>query len=60
VQGVIPILEGMKWNVPCLNYEESKWIPLASPAEPLLNYSGFCTPLTRSQFAKLETGRGAS
>ena len=60
VQGVIPVLEGMKWNVPYLNYEEGKWVPLQNPAEPLLNYSGFCTPLTREQFAKLEKARGAS
>jgi hypothetical protein len=60
VQGVIPVLEGMKWNVPYLNYENGKWLPIANPAEPLLNYSGFCTPLTREQLAKLEKPRGAS
>jgi hypothetical protein len=60
VQGVIPVLEGMKWNVPYLNYENGKWVPIANPAEPLLNYSGFCTPLTREQLAKLEKARGSN
>jgi hypothetical protein len=60
VQGVIPVLEGMKWNVPYLNYENGKWVPIANPAEPLLNYSGFCTPRTREQLAELEKPRGAS
>lgn len=60
IQGVIPVLEGMRWNIPYLNYENGKWVPIANPAEPLLNYSGFCTPLTREQLAKLEKVRGAS
>ncbi|HVN30992.1 MAG TPA: hypothetical protein VMT45_03315 [Thermoanaerobaculaceae bacterium] len=60
VQGVIPVLEGMRWDVPFLNYEGSKWVPVANPAEPLLNYSGFCTPLTRAQLAKLEKVRGGN
>jgi hypothetical protein len=60
VQGVIPVLEGMKWNVPYLNYENGKWVPIETPVEPLLNYSGFCTPLTREQFAKLEKAPGSS
>lgn len=60
LQGVIPVLEGMKWNVPYLNYESGKWVLIANPAEPLLNYSGFCTPLTREQLAELEKARGTS
>jgi len=60
VEGVIPVLEGMKWNVPYLNYENGKWVPIANPGEPLLNYSAFCTPLTRAQFAKLEKAPGSS
>jgi len=52
--GVIPVLDGMKWNLVYFNYENGKWIPLQNPAAPLINYSGFCSPLTREQFSKLE------
>ena len=54
VEGMIPVLEGMKWNIVFLNYENGKWFPLQNPAEPLLNYSGWCSPLTHEQFTKLE------
>ena len=53
-QGVIPVLDGMKWNLVYFNYENGKWIPLQNPPDPLKNYSGFCSPLTREQFSKLE------
>jgi hypothetical protein len=59
VRGVIPVLGGMKWNIPYLNYDNGKWVPIDNPGEPLLNYSGFCTPLTREQFAKLEKAPGS-
>ena len=54
VEGVIPVVEGMKWNVVFLDRKGDKWAPLADAAEPLVNFSGFCTPLSREQFAKLE------
>lgn len=54
VNGVIPVLEGMKWNFVYLNYDGGKWIPIENPAEPLINYSGYSSPLTRDQFGKLE------
>jgi hypothetical protein len=58
LQGVIPAVEGMKWKVPFLRHEQGVWTPLESPAEPLVNYSGFCTPLSREQLARLEKRRG--
>jgi hypothetical protein len=60
LRGVIPVLEKMTWNLPYLNYEDGKWFPIANPVEPLLNYSGFCTPLTRAQLAALEKPQGSS
>jgi hypothetical protein len=54
VKGVIPVLEGLKWNFVYLNYENGKWVPLENPGEPLLNYSGYSSPLTKEQFSKLE------
>jgi hypothetical protein len=54
VEGVVPVVEGMKWNLIFLNYDEGKWIPIEHPVKPLINYSGYSSPLTREQFEKLE------
>ena len=53
VQGVIPVLEGMKWNIVYLTRKDGKWMPLEKPEEPLINFSGYCTPLNQTQFDKL-------
>ena len=53
ISGVIPVLEGMKWNLIYLDYRQGQWSLISNPAEPLLNYSGYCNPLTEQQFAKL-------
>jgi len=53
VNGVIPVLEGYDWNLVYLNYENGKWIPIKNAINPLLNYSGYCSPITRAQFEKL-------
>jgi hypothetical protein len=47
----------MRWNLVFLGREGDKWSPLRDPDPPLLNYSGYCTPLTREQLAKLEKAR---
>jgi hypothetical protein len=57
IEGVIPVLEGMRWDLVFLGREGDKWVPLRDPATPLLNYSGYCSPLTREQFARLEKER---
>lgn len=59
VEGVIPVLDGMKWNLVYLGRKDTTWIPLENPAEPLLNYSGYCTPLTQEQFGKLSKAQVA-
>lgn len=58
VEGVIPALDGMKWDLVYLDRQDSSWIPLKNPAEPLLKYSGYCTPLTKEQFGKLSMAQG--
>lgn len=55
VEGVIPVLDGMKWDLVFLDRKDTTWIPLTNPAEPLMNYSGYCTPITKEQFGKIET-----
>jgi len=54
VQGIIPVLEGMKWNLIFMNYENGKWIPIQNPVQPLFNFAGYSSPLTQEQFTKLE------
>ncbi len=54
VRGVVPVLEGMNWNFPFFDRQGDSWIPLKSPARPVIQYSGYCTPLTQEQFKKLE------
>ena len=52
--GVIPVAEGMTWRVAFLDRDGERWVPLADAAPPLVNFSLFCSPLTREQLAKLE------
>jgi hypothetical protein len=53
VKGVIPVLEGMNWDLVFLGKEKGQWLPLQKPEQPLLNYSGYCTPITQEQFKQL-------
>jgi hypothetical protein len=54
-RGVIPVLEGFKWDFVYLNYVGGTWAPIDKPAEPLLNYSGYSKPITKEQFNRLAT-----
>jgi hypothetical protein len=54
ITGIIPVGEGQKWNFDFLNYENGRWVPIANPAEPLINYAGYSAPLTVDQLNKLE------
>jgi hypothetical protein len=53
IEGVIPVFDVLKWNIVFLDKQDSLWIPIINPPEPLLKYSGYCTPLTKEQFSKL-------
>ncbi len=53
IQGIVPVLKDWAWNFVFLNYDNGTWIPIDKPVEPLVNYSGYCAPLTREQFLKL-------
>jgi hypothetical protein len=52
--GVVPVIEGMKWNVVFLGRAGGQWSPLEKPEPPLVNFSGYCTPLSREQLSDLE------
>ncbi|MCX6164212.1 MAG: hypothetical protein NTU73_05020, partial [Ignavibacteriae bacterium] len=40
VEGVIPVIDVLKWNIDFLDRVDSTWIPLENQPELLLNYSG--------------------
>jgi hypothetical protein len=52
--GVIPVLDGYDWDLVYLNYENGKWVPFVPSSDPLLNYSGYCSPISQEQFDKLK------
>ncbi len=54
VRGVVPVPSGQDWGFVFLNYEAGRWIPIENPAEPLVNFSGYSSPLTADQLEKLE------
>jgi hypothetical protein len=62
--GVIPVVEGVKWDLVYLRYEagaegaKGTWTPLDHPEAPLVNYAGWCTPLSREQLQRLATPQG--
>jgi hypothetical protein len=58
ISGVIPVLEGLPWNFVFLDFKDGKWSPIEKAAQPLINYSGFSSPLTRAQFEKLLRPQG--
>ncbi|MGB8952269.1 MAG: hypothetical protein WCC06_06345 [Candidatus Aminicenantales bacterium] len=53
VSGIVPVLDGMKWNFIYLNYENGRWVPIPNPEGPLINYAGYSQPLTPEQFRRL-------
>ncbi len=55
LKGVIPIVEGVRYNTVYHNYHEGKWTPIANPVEPKTQYVGYGTPLTKEQLKKLAT-----
>ncbi len=59
VKGVIPVVEGMRWNVPFLDYKDGTWTPLANPGPPIVQFSGSCSALTKEQLTKLLKPRAA-
>jgi hypothetical protein len=53
VNGVIPVLQDYDMQLVFLDRKDDKWIPLENPPAPLINYSGYCSPITRDQFEKM-------
>ena len=43
----------MKWRFLFLDCQDGKWTPLKDAAEPVIQFSGYSSPLSAAQFAKL-------
>jgi hypothetical protein len=56
-QGVIPVVDGARWNAVFLDRKGDQWVRLEGAAEPLIQYSAYCTPLSREQLARMRTAR---
>jgi hypothetical protein len=54
VQGVIPVVDGTRWNAVFLDRRDDTWIQLEHAAEPLIQYSAYCTPLSRGQLERMQ------
>jgi hypothetical protein len=52
-RGVVPVIDGYNWNFPFLNYEKGQWVAAPEAAPPLVNYSGYSSPMTAAQLEKM-------
>jgi len=58
VEGIVPVVDGVTWDLPWLDRVDGEWVPLANPPAPLINYSGWCSPLTKEQLGRLAIPAG--
>ena len=54
LKGVIPVVDGVKYEVVYQNYRSGQWFPIENPPSPLIHYVAFGKPLTKEQLNKLE------
>jgi hypothetical protein len=54
VSGVVPVVDGMKWNFVFFDYKEGRWTPNPNAAAPVVHYSGYSSALTAEQFKRLQ------
>ena len=53
VKGVIPVVDGVKYNSVYQNYYNGNWTPIKNPQDPKVQYVSFGTPLTKEQLKRL-------
>jgi len=53
VKGVIPVVNGVKYNSVYQAFKDGKWTPIENPEKPVVQYVGFGTPLSDEQLNKL-------
>ena len=55
--GVIPVSDPASWRIAWLGREAGRWVPIARPLAPMVAFSGYSSPLTRDQIARLTADR---
>lgn len=58
IKGVIPVVDGVSYDCSYQNYQNGKWIPIDNPPSPMIQYSGYGTPLSTDQLRKLAMPMG--
>ncbi len=53
VKGVVPVVDGMSWQLAFLGRTNGKWVPLPGAKPPIVAFSGFAEPLTREQLSRM-------
>ncbi len=57
IQGVIPVTDGVRWNLVFQDYQDGKWIQIKNAPAPELQYAGFGSPLSSDQMKSLATAQ---
>lgn len=53
LKGVIPVVQGVKYECAYLDLEDGKWEPVKNSAEPMVQFAAFGEPLTKQQLEAL-------
>lgn len=53
LKGVIPVVQGVKYDCAYLDLKDGKWEPVKNPAEPMVQFAAFGEPLTKEQLEAL-------
>jgi len=53
LKGVIPVVQGVKYECAYLDLKDGKWEPVKNPAEPIVQFAAFGEPLTKEQLEAL-------
>ena len=58
LKGVIPVVDGITYNLVYQNYQDGICIPIENPPAPRIHYVAFGKPLTENQLKKLSLPMG--
>ncbi len=54
-EGVIPVADGVRWDLVYQDYQDGKWIEIKDAPDPEIQYAGFGSPLSKEQMKGLAT-----
>ena len=53
LKGVVPVVDGLKYECVHQDLKDGKWVPIKNPLEPKIQFAAFGKPLTKEQFDAL-------